>query len=287
MSESRTVGIIGVGLLGSAIAERLLKFSFEVIGFDTQHEQCRALEAQGGRCASSSQEVAKAVRRLIFCLPDSDIAARVLDELRPTLNSEHLIIDCTTGDPPQMEDNGHQLADAGVGYLDATVGGSSNQVRRRESIVMVGGSEAHYSAAQDLFDTFAPRVFHVGPCGAGARMKLAVNLVLGLNRAALAEGLSFASKIGLDPTLTLEIFRAGPAWSRAMDVKGERMLQQNFEPEARLSQHLKDVRLILAAGAEHDARLPLSELHRSLLEQLERAGYGAADNSAIIKAFGG
>ena len=116
-------------------------------------------------------------------------------------------------------------------------------------------------------------------------MKLVLNLVLGLNRAVLAEGLSFARSSGIDPALALEILKAGPAYSKAMDVKGQKMLSEDFTPEARLSQHLKDVRLILDQARQQGRMLPLSEVHRTLLEKAETAGYGAADNSAIVKAF--
>ena len=116
-------------------------------------------------------------------------------------------------------------------------------------------------------------------------MKLVLNLVLGLNRAVLAEGLEFARASGIDPAVALEILKSGPAYSRAMEAKGEKMLTGDFEPEARLSQHLKDVRLILAYGEKLGAKLPLSALHRELLEAAETAGFGGADNSAIIKAF--
>jgi 3-hydroxyisobutyrate dehydrogenase-like beta-hydroxyacid dehydrogenase len=177
------------------------------------------------------------------------------------------------------------LAQMGVNYLDATVGGSSRQVRMREAILICGGREDAFARCTDLFDQFSRQAFLVGPAGSGARMKLVMNLVLGLNRAVLAEGLEFARASGIDPRTALGILKASPAYSRAMDVKGERMLNGDFTPEARLSQHLKDVRLVLSSGASSGAYLPLSTVHRSLLEDVETAGYGAMDNSAIIKAF--
>jgi 3-hydroxyisobutyrate dehydrogenase-like beta-hydroxyacid dehydrogenase len=112
-----------------------------------------------------------------------------------------------------------------------------------------------------------------------------VILVLGLNRAVLAEGLAYAAACGIDPRQALEILKAGPAQSAAMDAKGEKMLNEDFTPQARLSQHLKDVRLILELGAKNEANLPLSALHCRLLEQLAQQGFGDLDNSAIIKAF--
>lgn len=116
-------------------------------------------------------------------------------------------------------------------------------------------------------------------------MKLVVNLVLGLNRAVLAEGLAFAKAQGLDPAFTLEVLRSGAAYSRAMDTKGDKMVREDFTPQARLAQHLKDVRLILAAGHECRAKLPLSGVHEQLLNALAAAGCGDLDNSAIIRAF--
>jgi 3-hydroxyisobutyrate dehydrogenase-like beta-hydroxyacid dehydrogenase len=116
-------------------------------------------------------------------------------------------------------------------------------------------------------------------------MKLVLNLVLGLHRAVLAEALCFASAMDLDPAAALEVLKAGPAYSRVMDTKGHKMLACDFSVEARLSQHLKDVRLILAAGARCGAHLPLSFVHRMILEQAEAAGFGPADNSAVIQAF--
>jgi 3-hydroxyisobutyrate dehydrogenase-like beta-hydroxyacid dehydrogenase len=158
-------------------------------------------------------------------------------------------------------------------------------MRRGEVLVVAGGPEDAYQECQDLFTAFARRSWRVGDCGAGLKMKLTTNLVLGLHRAVLAEGLAFAEAMGLDPELALTVLGESSSYSRVMDLKGRKMLDREFNPQARLSQHLKDVRLILAAGAETGARLPLSEEHRRLLEQAETAGLGTLDNSAIVEVF--
>ena len=116
-------------------------------------------------------------------------------------------------------------------------------------------------------------------------MKLVSNLVLGLNRAALAEGLWLGKVLGLEPQVVLAVLRESMAYSRIMDTKGEKMIDGNFAPQARLSQHHKDVRLMLQAAARAGVDLPLTQTHARLLELAERAGYGAQDNSAIIRAF--
>ncbi len=129
------------------------------------------------------------------------------------------------------------------------------------------------------------KVFHVGPCGSAAKMKLITNLVLGLNRAALAEGLAFAEALGVSPAAALEVMTGSNAYSRAMDVKGRKMVERDFTVQARLSQHLKDVRLMLQAAGEAGMPLPLADTHRRLMEQAEAAGLGDLDNCAIIEVL--
>jgi 3-hydroxyisobutyrate dehydrogenase-like beta-hydroxyacid dehydrogenase len=116
-------------------------------------------------------------------------------------------------------------------------------------------------------------------------MKLVTNLVLGLNRAVLAEGLVFAEATGLSREEALKVLLNSPAYSRTMDAKGPKMVQGDFTPEARLAQHIKDVRLILAEAERGGASLPLSAVHLDLLEAAEAAGLGDLDNSAVIRAI--
>ena len=217
-------------------------------------------------------------------LPDSNVVATLLDAPRQ-FHPHAAIIDLTTGDPDQMAQFGAELAARGIAYTDATVGGSSQQVQNGDAIIMAGGDAAVVDRQRELLAFFAREVFHLGPWGSGARMKLAMNLVLGLNRAALAEGLAFAAASGLSMDDALRVFRSGPAWSRVMDVKGRRMIEHDFTPAARLSQHRKDVDLILTTAERNQARTPLSRIHRDLLAELECQGFGAEDNSAIIRAF--
>lgn len=286
MQDSRDpVGMIGLGLLGSAMAMRFMRAGFSILGFDIDAERRGELEKAGGRAAASSRPVAAACRRIVLSLPNSSTVSSVLEDLGSALRPGTTIADTTTGSPDEMAGFGAKLDRAGIAYLDATVGGSSHQVRNREAIVMAGGAAQTFRDWEELFASFAQRTFHVGGWGAGARMKLALNLVLGLNRAVLAEALSFARAAGITPGLALEVLEAGPAYSRVMEIKGKKMLNGEFSPEARLSQHLKDVNLILDLANKCGAATPLSRLHRQLLEKAEAAGFGDQDNSAIIKVF--
>jgi 3-hydroxyisobutyrate dehydrogenase-like beta-hydroxyacid dehydrogenase len=279
------VGLIGLGLLGTALAERFLGAGLAVIGHDVDSTRCDALRGLGGVVGASALDVARGAARIVLSLPDSTVVHDVMSSVRDALAPGTIVVDTTTGEPESTAALGAALAERGIVYIDATIAGSSVQVRTGAAVVIAGGDPSAIAACGDLFAAFATQVFPVGPCGSGARMKLVVNLVLGLNRAALAEGLALAHHCGLDPAAALEILRAGPAYSRIMDIKGAKMIAGDFTPQARLAQHLKDVRLILQMGQASGARLPLSALHRELLEQLAAEGYHDADNSAIIRAF--
>jgi 3-hydroxyisobutyrate dehydrogenase-like beta-hydroxyacid dehydrogenase len=283
--NGRQLGMVGLGLLGSALAECFLRAGYAVVGFDVDPARGRVLAELGGKPAASAREVARSCDRLVLSLPDSPTVERVLEDQAPELRPGLVIVDTTTGDPERTAVVGAGLAGRGVCYLDATVAGSSEQVRSGEVLVLVGGERAAGEACADLFACFAKQWFHLGPWGSGARMKLVVNLVLGLNRAVLAEGLAFARSLGLDLDETLGVLRAGPAYARVMDTKGRKMIERDFRPQARLAQHLKDVRLILDAAKRRQARVPLSALHRELLEGLATTGHGEDDNSAIIRAY--
>lgn len=279
-----SLGIIGLGLVGSAIAERLLLAGHRVVGFDIAAQRNAEFTAIGGRACNSPAEVFEASDCVFLSLPTSDIVEGLLGSLDGNLSSK-TVLDTTTGEPEAMERIGRNFAQRNADYLVATIAGSSTQVRRGDAIVMTGGADDVAARVEVLLQTFSKQRFHVGPWSAAARMKLVVNLVLGLNRAVLAEGLSFAKACGIDPCKALEVLQAGPAFSRVMETKGERMVTGNFAPEARLAQHAKDVRLILKQGEEFGARLPLSQMHSQLLSELITQGFGEQDNSAISRAF--
>jgi 3-hydroxyisobutyrate dehydrogenase-like beta-hydroxyacid dehydrogenase len=280
------IGVVGLGLMGGALAERFRGGGLRVVGYDRRDECRQQLAALGGEAAANVREVFATSRTVVFSLPNSDVVREVLAEAGELVRGA-TVIDTTTGDPCATESIGAQLAGAGCAYLDATLTGSSAQARAGEVVVTAGGSAEVFARAEGLFRLFASRWFHVGPWGSGARTKLVVNLVLGLNRAVLAEGLSFARRSGLDPDTVLEILKSGAAYSRAMDAKGRKMIAGDFSPQAKLAQHLKDVRLILGEGGRAGAVLPLSALHEKLLAQLVERGLGDCDNSAVIRAFEG
>lgn len=271
--------------MGTALAERLHAAGFPVIAWDCDPARVSALSTLGVEPAANAAMVGERCGRVILSLPDSDVVAAVLAEIEGSWRSGSIVLDTSTGEPGRAVHFNATLAQGGVAYLDATISGNSEQLRRGEALCMVGGDPEAFARCQDLWAALGNQTLHVGASGDGARLKLVTNLVLGLNRAALAEGLVLAESMGLDPQRTLDVLRTSAAYSRVMETKGEKMIGGDFTPVARLSQHLKDVRLMLRAAAEAGLPLPLSETHRQLLEQAEAQGWGDLDNSAIIQVL--
>ena len=284
-----TIALVGMGLLGSALAENLIRAGFTVRGHDVAPDRMRQHAERGGVLAPSPAEAARGASVVMTCLMTADLVRDVLlgpdGALETAAAPGTVVIDCSTVHPDASAALAAELSRRGIPMLDAPVGGSSGQARRREAPVVVGGDAAVFARCRPILDALSERVHHVGPNGAGARAKLVVNLVLGLNRLALAEGLLFGLRQGLDGKTVLAVLKDSGAYSRAMDIKGERMLEGRFEPEGRLAQHLKDVELMLEVGHAAGAPLLATALHRQLLLAGVAAGRGDADNSSIIEVL--
>ncbi|MBN2271012.1 MAG: NAD(P)-dependent oxidoreductase [Sedimentisphaerales bacterium] len=283
---SETVGLVGLGLAGTAIARRLVAEGYDVTGFDVDPGRREDLSKDAVTIASSAAEVGEQAGRVILSLPDTSVVVQVVEGAGGILEAAtppNYVIDTTTGDPEQTSALAKRLAGRGVKLLDAPFSGSSQQLMNRDVVFMIGGEGSAFEACSDIFEALSGKVFYLGESGSGSRAKLASNLILGLNRLALAEGLAFAKKLGLEPQAFLELLKVTPAYSAAMDVKGDRMLKGDFEPEARLRQHCKDVSIMLKCAAQLGQDLPLSKVHLDVLQKAMEAGDGDLDNSAVIR----
>ncbi len=280
------IGLVGLGLVGTAMAERLLAEQFEVVGFDIDSKKCEHLEQLGTKAVSNPAKVTEQVDRVVLSLPDTDVVLQVVEGPGGILEAKTLpryIIDTTTGEPDETAALAQRLAKQGIYFLEAPFSGSSRQLRDKEIVFMVGGDKTAFEECKDIFDALGEKVFYVGESGNGSKAKLASNLILGLNRLTLAEGLVFASKLGLDPKAFLELLKVTPAYSAAMDVKGKKMLDGDFTTEGRLRQHHKDVSIILKYAEKAEQELPLSKVHLDVLKKAIEAGDGDLDNSAVIR----
>jgi 3-hydroxyisobutyrate dehydrogenase-like beta-hydroxyacid dehydrogenase len=193
------------------------------------------------------------------------------------------VIDCSTGDPDALQALAARLAQRGVDFIEAPLSGSSQQIAQGQATMLLGGAPAALDRHAPVLAALSPQRMHVGGAGMGARAKLATNLVLGLNRAAFAEGLVFAESLGIPPATFLELVLASPARSDAAALKGPLMVSGDFAPQSRIRQHLKDLELMLAAASSSDQGLPLTQAHAALLRAAVAAGDGELDNAAVVR----
>jgi 3-hydroxyisobutyrate dehydrogenase-like beta-hydroxyacid dehydrogenase len=288
MANVKQVGLIGLGLVGKALAKCFIAANYGVIGYDIKEEAANAARNAGVEVVSNPTNVGKTCQLIFLSLPSSSIVDDVLwgeKGLAKFCASNSTIIDTTTSDPKETIRHHQLLAERGVRFIDCPLVGSSQEIANAQAVAIVGDTEeaAHYAP---LLNTFSKKVFFLGELGQGHQTKLVVNLVLGLNRLVLSEGLGLAKKCGMNPFQVLEILKSSAAYSEVMDTQGEVMLTQKFNnPVARLAQHAKDVGLILELASETGARVPLSKLHDSLLKEAIEANWGTLDNSAVINLF--
>ena len=280
------VAVIGLGLMGEVYVRRLLDARIPVIGYDIDPSKRDRLDAIGGGSVESIAELAKPARCIIIAVFSTDEVEDVIEQhLLPALGegSKKIVLCMSTCDPDKVSALAERVIPRGIHYLDVPVSGTSEQVRRGEGVALVGGDVAILAEVKPLLDILFARSFHVGKIGDGGRAKLAVNLILGLNRLALAEGLVFAERMGLDPAAFLEVARGSASYSQVMDTKGPKMVRGDFSPEGRARQTLKDVHLMLGQAMALGQRLNMLEVHEDVLQSCVRAGEADMDNSVVIR----
>ena len=286
---TQRIGFVGLGLMGGCLARHLLSAGYSVTAHDMDPAKVEAIVKAGGKAASSPDRIAPQVDAVILSLPDSQVVNQVVREslkLFETGNKGLVVLDTSTADPANSAELAAQLGQHGIEMLDATISGTSAMCAAKDTVFMVGGKKEIFEQCEPLFAAMAREWIYMGDSGKGAMIKLVVNLVLALNRMALAEGLTLAKKAGLDPLQTLEVLKKSAAASKSMDQKGYRMVNKQFvPPEGLLAMHYKDVRLMLAVGARLDCPLPLLSLNVQALASEMSKGRGEWDTSDIISFY--
>ena len=283
--RSAPVGLVGLGLVGTALAQRLTRAGFEVVGFDIRAEARDALQSQGSRVAASPREIGVSCQVVVLAVFDTAGAIEAIEgpDGLAAGGAMRAVVDCSTGIPESLEALGQRLAARHIDLVEAPLSGSSSQIAAGDATMLLGGDGDAIAALAPWLSALSSKRIHVGGAGAGARAKLATNLVLGLNRAALAEGMVLAESMGIAPARFLELVLATPARSDAALAKGAMMVNEDFAPQSRIRQHLKDVDLMLDNGRRSGQRLPLSEAHATLMRAAVAAGDGELDNAAILR----
>ncbi len=281
MANTMPVGVIGVGLMGEVYVRRLVAAGFSVVGFDVNAERNAGLAAWGAR-AGSLAEIARGCDPIVVAVFNTEQVEDVIERALVAAASGRIVLVTSTCDPDRIAALGARVAGR-LRFLETPVSGTSEQVRQGDGVGLIGGDTAIAADAAAVLDALFPKRFHIGEIGDGGRAKLAVNLILALNRLALAEGLVFATRLGLDAAAFLKVARGSAAASQVMDTKGAKMIGGDFAPEGRVRQTLKDAHLMLAQARRVGQKLPLLEIHAEVLEACVRHGEGERDNSIVIE----
>jgi 3-hydroxyisobutyrate dehydrogenase-like beta-hydroxyacid dehydrogenase len=279
----QTVGVIGLGLMGEVLATRLMAAGFDVLGYDVDPAKNAKLAALGGKAAASPAGVA-ACSVIALAVFNTDQVEEVTEQaLLPDVKPGTVVLCTSTCDPDRIEALGKRLAGSSIRFLETPVSGTSEQVRAGDGVGLIGGDPNTADDVKPVLDALFPRRYHIGKAGDGGRAKLAVNLILGLNRMALAEGLTFAERMGLDPKAFLAVAQGSASQSQVMGTKGPKMLARDFAPEGRVKQTLKDVHMMLDQAEQLGQELPMLRVHCDVLEACVRAGEAERDNSIIVE----
>jgi 3-hydroxyisobutyrate dehydrogenase-like beta-hydroxyacid dehydrogenase len=287
MAEGPGLAVIGLGLMGSRMARRLALHGFRVRGYDPDADRMAELATMGGQPAGSVTEAVAGCWAALLSLPNSDVSREVClgdDGISASGTSGLIVYDTTTGRPEDAVTIAAGLDEVGTTYCDTTVSGNGQIAEQGDLVVMVGGPADAYQMGIPIFEAIGRSHHHLGPVGSGSTMKLLVNQALTIHRMALAETLVVAEMARLDLDATMSVLRDSLAYSKAMDVWGDRMISGNHEPPfARLRQSSKDARLILEQAGSLGAPVDLVEVVATALSEGEAGGIGDLDNSSIIE----
>jgi 3-hydroxyisobutyrate dehydrogenase-like beta-hydroxyacid dehydrogenase len=281
MASRTPVGVIGVGLMGEVYARRLVAARFTVIGFDVDPAKTAHLANLGAQ-AGSLTDIAQKCDPIVVAVFNTDQVEDVVEHALIPAAAGKIVLVTSTCDPDRIAALGARVGDR-LRFLETPVSGTSEQVRQGDGVGLIGGEANIAADAAPVLDALFAKSFHIGKVGDGGRAKLAVNLILGLNRLALAEGLVFAGRLGLDPAAFLDVARRSAAASQVMDTKGPKMIGGDFAPEGRVRQTLKDTQLMLDQARKAGQQLPLLQIHADVLQACVRHGDSEQDNSIVIE----
>ena len=280
------VGIIGLGLMGIALSARLIDAKVPVVGFDIEAAGCERLRAMGGLVATSLRDLAARSRTLLVAVYSGEQALALFGEIESGAGSAPPTVICmTTCGPDEIARLSQQAASAGIALVEAPISGTSAELRAGTATALVAGDAGTVQSVGTLLDILCPRSVHIGGIGDASRAKLAINLILQNNRAALAEGIVFAERLGLDGPAFLAAARESAAYSRVMDTKCEKMLTRDFRPQSHIAQTLKDAELILAEAGQLGLRLPVTSAQTELLRTAIALQGPDSDSAAVIEAI--
>ena len=282
------VGFIGLGIMGKPMARNLIRAGYEVNAYDINNDAVKEIKAAGGIACASIEDVAKACDQIITMLPNSPHVKQVAIEeggIVDFAKEGTLVIDMSSIAPSASKEIQVELAKKNIRIIDAPVSGGEPKAIDGTLAIMAGGKQEDFVQAKPLFDILGSSAVLVGPIGSGNTCKLANQVIVALNIAAVSEAMMLAKKSGTDPEKVFEAIRGGLAGSTVMDAKAPMMLAGNFNPGFKIDLHIKDLNNALDTGYITGSPLLLTTEVMQMLQTLHADGEGQSDHSAIVKYY--
>ena len=281
------LGFIGLGIMGAPMAGHLRAAGHDLY-VTTRSKLPQALLDAGAVACKSAAEVTKQADIIFTMVPDTPDVQKVLfgeNGVASGLSKGKTVVDMSSISPIETQAFAKQIAALGCDYLDAPVSGGEVGAKAASLTIMVGGSAAAFERVQPLFALMGKNITHVGEVGAGQITKVANQIIVALNIAAVGEALVFASKAGADPAKVRQALMGGFAASRILEVHGERMIKRTFNPGFRIGLHQKDLNLALQGAKALGVALPNTANAAQLMQVCAAQGWDQLDHSALVKAL--
>jgi len=280
------VGMIGLGIMGSAMSYNLLRAGFPVIGYDVAVKARADHEKAGGKVAKSVAEVAKGVETLITSLPSYKALAAVSEELGASTKSSHVVIETSTMPIAVKEAALDVLAKRGVTLLDCPLSGTGAQARAKDLLVYVSGDRKAYDRVAKVMDGFSRAHHYIGAFGDGSKMKFVANLLVAIHNVAAAEAMVLGMKAGLDPATVLKVVADGAGGSRMLQVRGPMMVAGDYsEATMKVEVWQKDMTIIGDFVRELDCPAPLFAASGPIYNAAMAMGLAKEDTGAVCKVL--
>ncbi|WP_332304812.1 2-hydroxy-3-oxopropionate reductase [Rhizobium sp. GR12] len=281
------IGFIGLGVMGRPMAQHLIEAGHKLYLYRVKPVSAHLVE-RGATACESAMDVAQLADIVILMLPDTPDVETVLfgeNGVAQGLGSGKLVIDMSSISPLATKDFAARTEALGCDYLDAPVSGGEVGARSASLTIMVGGKPDVFERARPLFEKMGKNITLIGGVGDGQIAKVANQIVVALNIQAVSEALRFSSRAGADPAVVLKALMGGFAASRVLEVHGERMINETFEPGFRIRLHHKDLSLALESARLLELMLPNTALVHQVMNGALAKGLGDKDHSALIKAL--
>lgn len=286
--NSMKIGFIGLGIMGKPMAKNLIKGGHDLVVYDINEDNIKELAANGAKPAASSKEVAEECRLIITMVPNSPQVKEVILGAEGVLEGARegtIIVDMSSIAPIASQEVYKECAKKNVKMLDAPVSGGEPKAIDATLSIMVGGEKEVFDEVYDILKLMGASAVHCGNIGAGNTTKLANQIIVALNIAAVSEAFMLSTKAGVEPEKVFDAIKGGLAGSTVMNAKIPMIMKGNFKPGFKIDLHIKDLNNALETGHHVGAPLPFTASVMEILQQLHADGDGQADHSAIAKYY--